>query len=189
MVAVDYDMGGARSLPEVELYSAVKRWIEAGFQHAGADPFVGMRFPVMFEQAGLIDVGALGLQTFFPSDEPHAPGLVVGVVRALKEAILDSKVVTETELGLETLEDRLSEAVRAAQAVWTYGRSRRPSWARRSSPKPSSASNARGPAERSRSGSAGGLDDADGGRWVWPTPVSTADFGRVPAAMYDGLVR
>lgn len=119
VVAVDYDMGGGRSLPEVELYSAVKRWIEAGFQHAGADPFVGMRFPVMFAQAGLIDVGTLGLQAFFPSDEPHAPGLVVGVVRALKEAILGSKVVTETELGLETLEDRLSEAVRAAQAVWT----------------------------------------------------------------------
>jgi SAM-dependent methyltransferase len=102
VVAVDYDMGGARSLPEVELYSAVKRWIEAGFQYAGADPFVGMRFPVMFEQAGLIDVGALGLQAFFPSDEPHAPGLVVGVVRSLKGAILGSKVVTETELGLET---------------------------------------------------------------------------------------
>jgi ubiquinone/menaquinone biosynthesis C-methylase UbiE len=119
VVAVDYDMGGVRSLPEVELYSAVKRWIVAGFQHAGADPFVGMRFPAMFEKAGLTDVGALGLQVFFPSDHPHGPGLVVGVVRALKDAIIGSNVVTETELGLDTLEDRLGEAVRAAGAVWT----------------------------------------------------------------------
>jgi SAM-dependent methyltransferase len=119
MVAVDYDMGGVRSLPEVELYSAIGRWLVAGFLHAGADPFVGMRFPAMFEEAGLSDVGALGLQVYFPPDHPHAPGMVVGVVRALKDAIVNSKVVTEAELGLDTLEDRLSDAVRAAHAVWT----------------------------------------------------------------------
>ena len=119
VVAVDYDMGGVRSLPEVGLYSSIKRWIEAGFQHAGADPFVGMRFPTMFEQAGLTDVGSLGIQVFFPPDHPHAPGLVVGVVRALKDAIVGSHVVSEDELDLETLEQRLSEAVGAAQATWT----------------------------------------------------------------------
>ena len=119
VVAVDYDMGGVRSLPEVELYAAVKRWLVAGFQHAGADPFVGMRFPVMFEQAGLTDVGSLGFQAFFTPEHPQAPGLVVGVVRALKDAILGSQVVTEDELDLDTLEQRLGEALSSAQAMWT----------------------------------------------------------------------
>ena len=119
VVAVDYDMGGVRSLPEVELHSTVKRWLVAGFQHAGADPFVGMRFPVMFEQAGLTDVASLGFQVFFTPEHPHAPGMVVGVVRALKDAILGSQVVTEDELDLDTLEQRLGEAVSSAQAMWT----------------------------------------------------------------------
>ena len=121
VVAVDYDMGGVRSLPEVELYAKVKR-----FQHAGADPFVGMRFPVMFEQAGLTDVASPGFQVFFTPEHPHAPGMVVGVVRALKDAILGSQVVTEDELDLETLEQRLGEALSSAMPTVVGGWGRRP---------------------------------------------------------------
>ena len=96
-VAVDYDMGGARALPEVELYSRVRDWLKAGFEYAHADPFVGMRLPVLFGQAGY----------------------VVGVVRAMKEAIVGSGVITEDEMGLDTLEQRLGDALSAASAVYT----------------------------------------------------------------------
>jgi hypothetical protein len=44
---------------------------------------------------------------------------VVGVVRALKDAIVASGVATEEEMGLDTLSDRLSDAIAAAGAVWT----------------------------------------------------------------------
>jgi len=44
---------------------------------------------------------------------------LVGVVRALKDAIVASGVVTEDEMGLDTLADRLSDAIASAGAVWT----------------------------------------------------------------------
>lgn len=118
-VAVDYDMGGARSLPGVELYARVRDWLQAGFAHAGVDPFVGMRLPVLFEQAGFSDVGSLGLQAYWPPKARHAAGYVVGVVRAMKDAIVASGVATEEDMGLDTLDERLSEAIETANAVFT----------------------------------------------------------------------
>ncbi len=119
VVAVDYDMSGVRARPEVPLFTRVGTWLEAGFRHAQADPSVEMRFPVLFRDAGFHDVGTLGLQLYWPPDDTRAAGYVVGVVRALRDAIVASGVVTEQELDLDTLERRLGEAIGAAGAVWT----------------------------------------------------------------------
>lgn len=118
-VAVDYDMGGVRALPEIELLSRMSEWLAAGFAHAQADPRVGMRFPVLFSQAGLEDVGSLGVQAYWAPENPEGPSYVVGVVRAMKDAIVASGAATEEEMGLDTLAQRFGEAVRAANAVWT----------------------------------------------------------------------
>jgi protein-L-isoaspartate O-methyltransferase len=117
--AVDYDMGGMRVRPEVELYSQVVRWAKAGFAYAQADPCVGMRFPVLLQQAGFCEVGTLGVQVYWPPDNRAAVGYLVGVVRAMKDGILAASVVTEDELDLDTLEERLAEAIATAGAVWT----------------------------------------------------------------------
>lgn len=118
-VAVDYDMTGARALPEVDLFTRVGGWIHAGFGHAQADPSVGMRFPILFDQAGYADVGTLGLQVYFPPQARQAAGYVVGVVRALEDAIIASGVVTADELDVTTLEERLAAAIEDRGAVWT----------------------------------------------------------------------
>jgi hypothetical protein len=118
-VAVDYDMGGARALPEVELYSRIREWLRAGFKHADVDPFVGMRLLAIFEEAGYDDVGSLGLQSYWAPGNPQAAGYVVGVVRAMKDAIVASGAATEDEMGLDTLDQRLAEALSASNAVYT----------------------------------------------------------------------
>ncbi|OKH74047.1 hypothetical protein EB72_17670 [Mycobacterium sp. SWH-M1] len=118
-IAVDYDMTGARALPEVDLFTRVGDWIQAGFAHAQADAAVGMRFPVLFEQAGYADVGTLGLQVYFPPRARQAAGYVVGVVRALEDAIIASGAATADDLDLATLEQRLGEAIEERGAVWT----------------------------------------------------------------------
>ena len=116
-VAVDYDMGGrARSRRSSLL--RIRDWLER-LDYAHVNPSIGMRFPVVFEQAGLREVGTLGLQVYWPPGNRHAPSYVVGVVRALKDAIVASGVATEEEMGLDTLSDRLSDAIAAAGAVWT----------------------------------------------------------------------
>lgn len=118
-VAVDYDAGGLRALPEVELYSCVRRWLLTGFQHAHVDVFTGMRFPVLFEQAGYQDVGTLGLQTYWAPSDRRGAEYVVGVVRAMRHAIVASGVATEEELGLDTLAQRLGDAFAETNAVFT----------------------------------------------------------------------
>lgn len=118
-VAVDYDMGSVRALPPVELVTKVREWLDAGFSHAQADPFVGMRLPVLLAKAGLQDVGSLGVQLYWPPDHPAAPGLAIGVVRSLAPAIVACGAATDEELGLDTLEQRFGDALREAGAVWT----------------------------------------------------------------------
>jgi SAM-dependent methyltransferase len=118
-IAVDYDVAGMRALPEVELYSRLIEWITAGFEYAHTDVFVGMRFPLLFEQAGLRDVGTLGLQSYWPPRSPGAAAYLVGVVRAMKDLIVNSGVTTEEEIGLDTLEQRLGEAFMSANAVFS----------------------------------------------------------------------
>ena len=118
-VAVDYDMGGVRALPPVELLIRVGEWLEARFKYAHAHPYVVMRLSVVFTEAGLQEVGSLGVQPYWPPDHPTAPGIVVGVVRATAHAIVASGAATEEELGLDTLEQRLGGAIRTAGAVWT----------------------------------------------------------------------
>ena len=94
-------------------------WIIAGFGYAHVDVFVGMRFPVLFEQAGFRDVWTLGLQVYWPPRSPHAAAYWVGAVRAMKDAIVNSGVTTEEEIDLDTLEQRLGEAFVSANAVFT----------------------------------------------------------------------
>jgi SAM-dependent methyltransferase len=118
-IAIDYDVAGVRVQPEVELYSRVIEWIIAGFEYAHANVFVGMRFPVLFEQAGFRDVRTLGLQVYWPPRSPHAVAYLVGVVRAMKDAIVNSGIATEEQLGLDTLEQRLGEAVLSANSVFS----------------------------------------------------------------------
>jgi SAM-dependent methyltransferase len=118
-IAVDYDVAGMRALPEVELYSRLIEWVTAGFKYAHADVFVGMRFPLLFEQAGFRDVGTLGLQAYWPPSSSHAAAYLVGVVHAMKDLIVNSGVTTEEEIGLDTLEQRLGEAFMSANAVFS----------------------------------------------------------------------
>jgi SAM-dependent methyltransferase len=118
-VAVDYDMGGARAMPEVALYSTIRDWLRAGFAYAQVDPFVGMRLPVLFARAGYGDVGSMGLQTYWPPQNRDAAAYLVGVVNAMKDAIVGSGAATEADLGLDTLADRFADAVEEAGAVYS----------------------------------------------------------------------
>ncbi|MCT7659838.1 methyltransferase domain-containing protein [Mycobacterium deserti] len=118
-VAVDYDMSGVRAEPPVGLLADVTRWIVEGFQYAKADPFVGIHLPLLLRDAGLTDVGSVGLQQYWPYDDPEAPELVTGVVRSLAPAIIASGAATAAELDIDTLASRIDAAVSAAGAVWT----------------------------------------------------------------------
>jgi protein-L-isoaspartate O-methyltransferase len=118
-IAVDYDAGGLRSLPQVELYEQTMRWLRAAFAFADTDLSIGMRLPVLFEQAGFRDVESLGLQVYAGRGRPDVIVHITDVVRAMKHAIIASGAATEEEIGLDTLAQRLGSAVADANAVIT----------------------------------------------------------------------
>lgn len=116
-VAIDFDIGAARSEPPVAIAADSLRWIEAGFRSAGAWPRIGATLGPILEKAGLQQVTTLGIQTYLQAASPAGPALISGVVRSLAPAIVRHGIATDDELGLDTLEARIAAAVRQAGAV------------------------------------------------------------------------
>lgn len=117
MLALDYDIGAARSEPPLELVTTAVERIEAAFRAAGAWPRIGGRLGELLRRAGLDGVTTIGVQAYLPPDSPAGPALITGVLRTLAPVIIERGIATEEELGLETLERRLAEALVAADAV------------------------------------------------------------------------
>jgi len=116
-VAIDFDIGAARTEPAVSLADAAVRWVHDGFRAAGAWPRIGARLGTILEDAGLTGTTTFGVQPYFSPRDPAGPLLVAGIVRSMAPAIIRHGIATEEQLGLATLEERLGEAVREAGAV------------------------------------------------------------------------
>ncbi len=117
LLAMDFDMGAARSEPEVPLVRTALDWVEAAFRAAGASPRIGARLVPMLHVAGFADVQSFGVQAYFAAGDPAGPALLSGIVRSLSRPILAAGIATEAELGLGTLPQRVRDAMDAADAV------------------------------------------------------------------------
>ncbi len=117
MVALDFDIGAARTEPAVELAERALGWIEAGFRAADASPRIGVRLATMLREAGFADVATFGIQPYLPAGSPLGAALMTSVLRSLSRTILSSGIATEAELGLDTLETRLARELEATGAV------------------------------------------------------------------------
>ena len=117
MVVIEYDIGAMRAEPEAPLVDAVRRWIEAAFRSAGADPRIGTQTGQLLRRTGFADVSTLGVQAYFAPSDPIGPLLCAGVTRSLAPQIVAHGIADEAELGLETLQERIAEQVSALDAV------------------------------------------------------------------------
>lgn len=117
MVAIDFDIGGARSEPPVAQVEQAAAWIRQAFAHAGANPVIGARLGLLLEQAGACEVGWVGIQGYLGPADPAGPRMIAGVVRSLAPEIIAAGIASAGQLDLETLEQRLAAAVREADAV------------------------------------------------------------------------
>jgi SAM-dependent methyltransferase len=116
-IAIDFDIGSARSEPPVPLLKEAVEWISAAFSAAGASPNIGARLGVILEDAGLTGVTTFGVQGYIPPQSPLGPALVAGVIRSLEETIVTHRIATREQVGIETLEARLADALHRANAV------------------------------------------------------------------------
>lgn len=117
LVALDYDVGAARTVPEVPLVAECARRLMAAFRSAGADPVIGTRLALILAQAGLADVQSFGIQGYLAPDDPRGPGMLAGVMRSMAPQMETAGIATADELGLDTLAERLAAAQQASGAV------------------------------------------------------------------------
>ncbi len=117
IVLVEFDIGAMRAEPEAPLVASSKRWSEAAFRAAGADPRVGARAGELLRRAGLADVQTFGIQPYLAPTDPVGSLLCAGVVRSLAPKILAEGIADEAELGLDTLQERIAAQVAELDAV------------------------------------------------------------------------
>ena len=116
-VAIDFDIGACRAEPPVPIADTAIEWIRRAFRAAGARPHIGATLAQILGAAGLGDVRTFGVQGYLAPDDPAGPALLAGVVRSLSPAILEHGIATAEEMELPTLQQRLTDAVREANAV------------------------------------------------------------------------
>jgi SAM-dependent methyltransferase len=117
MIAMEYDLDGSHAVPEVPEVTRALRWVGAAFDAVGQSQRLGPRLPTVFGEAGLRDARSLGAQVYFAPGDPRGPAMLAGVVGSLLPAILGNGIATEDEVAIETLQQRLGEALRRSDAV------------------------------------------------------------------------
>ena len=116
-VAIDFDIGACRAEPPVPIADTAIEWIRRAFRAAGARPHIGATLAQILGAAGLGDVRTFGVQGYLAPQDPAGPALLAGVVRSLSPAILQHGIATAEEMELPTLQQRITDAVREANAV------------------------------------------------------------------------
>ena len=114
LLAIDFDAVACRCEPPLPLADTAVDYYVAAFRRAGADPAIGMRLQSLLGEAGLQGVESFGIQDYIPFDNPLGTALLAGVVRTL--AIAEGADLPQ-ELELDTLEERLVEAVQSTRAT------------------------------------------------------------------------
>jgi SAM-dependent methyltransferase len=117
VVVLDYDIGTARADPAEPLTARLADLVLTAFRKVGADPTIGSRLQGILLDAGAEDVGGFGIEPYLPPGHPAGPAMLAGVVRTLAPALIALGLTTEAELDLDTLGDRIADALAAAGAV------------------------------------------------------------------------
>lgn len=115
VLAIDFDGGSIRAEPPVALVTTIRDRVEAAFRSVGANPVVGARLALILRGAGAIDVTTFGVQAYLAPDDPKGAGWLAGIVRSLEPLIVAD--ADDDELSLDTLQQRVAQALTTADAV------------------------------------------------------------------------
>jgi cyclopropane fatty-acyl-phospholipid synthase-like methyltransferase len=115
----DYDMARSRSVPQIPLVARCTEWIGQAIRAGGGNPAIGEQIPSILRDAGLSVEGAASVRPGGTADSvlvAYLADTLAGVLPVLVRYGL----VTEAEVGIDTLTGRLTREVRQAGAtLWT----------------------------------------------------------------------
>ena len=117
LLALDFDLGACRTEPALPLATEALGWVQGGFRSAGANPIIGTRLALLLAEAGLSNVQGFGIQGYIAPGDPAGPALLSGVVRTLAQQIVATGLATPEQIGIDTLEARLTQAMQESQSV------------------------------------------------------------------------
>jgi ubiquinone/menaquinone biosynthesis C-methylase UbiE len=117
LLALDFDLGAVRAEPALPLVTEALGWVTAAFARAGASPAIGTKLALLLAEAGLADVQGFGVQAYVAPGDPRGPALLSGVVRTLAPQIVAAELATPEQIGIDSLEGRVADAVRASGSV------------------------------------------------------------------------
>ncbi|MPY56334.1 class I SAM-dependent methyltransferase [Streptomyces spongiae] len=117
-IEVDLFSGGPR--PATPLATRLLSWQAEASDRAGITHSLGPRLWTLLCEAGLHPLGMLGMQPHFAPGDPDGPALMAGIIRAMLPVIEQTGVATAEEVGVDTLQARLSEELATFEAVFAY---------------------------------------------------------------------
>ena len=119
-VPIEFDLPGARTIPQTPLAGQVLSWITACFERSGIHTSLGPRLWTIVREAGFRPLGMMGIQPHFGPDDLGGPALLAGIVRTTQPLIERTGVATAEEIMVDTLEARLTAELRARGAVLAH---------------------------------------------------------------------
>jgi SAM-dependent methyltransferase len=117
VVAMEFDMGVAGSIPPVRGVEQTASWIREAFRRAGLDPCLGARLGPLLAAAGLGSATVLGQQTYLQCDDRTGAQMLAGVVRTLLPTIIATSVATAEVVDIDTLEERVAAELSEHEAI------------------------------------------------------------------------
>lgn len=100
------------------LHERVNGWIRQTIEREGADIHMGFDLPFVLEQAGLT-LEHIRAEAVVQTPNTNHP--TVAIVHAMLSRIVQNGVATEEEIGLDTLEQRLSDERLKANSTYVSG--------------------------------------------------------------------
>jgi ubiquinone/menaquinone biosynthesis C-methylase UbiE len=117
---IEFDLHSARSLPSTPLVAQALSWLREVFTRVGIDPALGPRLWAVLQAAGLQPLGMIGVQPHFGPEDPDGAAILAGIVRTVLPLIERTGVATASEVGADTLQQRLSDELATAAAVFAH---------------------------------------------------------------------
>jgi len=117
---IEFDLFSARSLPPTPLMTQALAWVGETFVRAGIQPALGPHLWTVLQEAGLRPLGMIGVQPHFGPQDPDGSALLAGIVRTALPLIERTGVATAADVQPETLQERLSDELGAAAAVFAH---------------------------------------------------------------------
>ena len=106
--------------PRNSLAGQAVRWISAGLEHAGVQPYLGLRLFSIMKQAGLEPTPQFeSTLNIGQGPQGHLFPYLVDLVRSAMDHIIASGAATRDEIDIDTLEQRLVADAPAAGVVGT----------------------------------------------------------------------